>query len=598
MGYLPSLSEAEQTRLFTDTFLGYDHNRIANDGTWYRECNLSSREYPLMAVREPRGITGITGDLDGLIVKDAPAWVKDCKLYYKNEQVPGITLTDSDKQLVSLGAYICVFPDGIYVNTQNLSDYGYMGNRYEGTGASISVCNVTGEAYDIANAAIGSKAPDEPKNGAYWIDTGSKVHTLKEYSESSGTWVQVPTVYVKIAAEGINEGFREQDSVRIRGLHCWNEPTTITEQVEAMNTDSIIQAIGDGYIIVVGILDRAVELTGIHLSIERRVPKLDYVCELDNRLWGCYYGIDNNGPVNGIYACALGDPRNWYRYAGISTDSYAVSVGSDGPFTGICAYGGYVLAWKEKCVHKIYGTTPSTFQVTTQQLRGVSKGSYRSLAVVNEALYYLSGDGVCVYDGSSPASIFDAFAGAKYTDGRAGSLYGHYYISMRSETGHYEMWVYDASKQIWHNEGRVKAKNFAQLGNDMIYIDEDAQRIISETGANGTKEGPVEWFAESGYIGFYYASGNKTVPVPEHKYISRFNIRMQLAPNAMMKIEVEYDSNGHWQQQMVITGSPVLRTFTVPVIPVRCDHMRIRLSGQGDVKIYSIAKVLEVGSDA
>jgi len=59
---------------------------------------------------------------------------------------------------------------------------------------------------------------------------------------------------------------------------------------------------------------------------------------------------------------------------------------------------------------------------------------------------------------------------------------------------------------------------------------------------------------------------------------------------------LEYDSDGVWipagTVQMSRTG-----TATLPIRPRRCDHMRLRLSGTGNIRIYSIAKILEVGSD-
>ncbi len=33
------------------------------------------------------------------------------------------------------------------------------------------------------------------------------------------------------------------------------------------------------------------------------------------------------------------------------------------------------------------------------------------------------------------------------------------------------------------------------------------------------------------------------------------------------------------------------------VLPRRCDHLRYRLSGTRDVKIYSVARIEETGSD-
>ena len=48
------------------------------------------------------------------------------------------------------------------------------------------------------------------------------------------------------------------------------------------------------------------------VSMERRVPELDFVTECDNRVWGC------NSKENVIYGCKLGDPTNWFSYRGIA----------------------------------------------------------------------------------------------------------------------------------------------------------------------------------------------------------------------------------------------------------------------------------------
>ena len=74
---------------------------------------------------------------------------------------------------------------------------------------------------------------------------------------------------------------------------------------------------------------------------------MDFVIESGNRLWGCRYGKALNGEtVNEIYASKLGDFRNWYCFAGISTDSYTASVGTDGAFTGAVTYMGRPIFFK------------------------------------------------------------------------------------------------------------------------------------------------------------------------------------------------------------------------------------------------------------
>ena len=138
---------------------------------------------------------------------------------------------------------------------------------------------------------------------------------------------------------------------------------------------------------------------GAAITARRRVPRLEYVTENANRVWGC------NSEENVIYSCKLGDPTNWYSYRGIASDSYAVNVGSDGPFTGAATCMGYVLFFKENCLHKLYGSRPADYQLVSVQCRGVAKQASKSMCVLAEVLYYLSPDGVMAWDGSLPVKI-------------------------------------------------------------------------------------------------------------------------------------------------------------------------------------------------
>ena len=64
--------------------------------------------------------------------------------------------------------------------------------------------------------------------------------------------------------------------------------------------------------------------------------------------------------------------------------------------------------------------------------------------------------------------------------------------------------------------------------------------------------------------------------------------QMELDPNI---------SSGIWEDQGTIRGAST-NSFVLPVIPRRCDHFRLRLSGVGEIWIYSMSKYLEAGSDA
>ena len=121
-------------------------------------------------------------------------------------------------------------------------------------------------------------------------------------------------------------------------------------------------------------------------------------------------------------------------------------------------------------------------------------------------------------------------------------------------------------------------------------MDAEGKRILDLNAASGTAESSasVPWSAESGLIGYELVG---------HKYISRFNFRMRLGAGARCRLEIEYDSSGVWEDQGTIRGAST-NSFVLPVIPRRCDHFRLRLSGAGEIWIYSMSKYLEAGSDA
>lgn len=587
MPYLPELPEGYQTRTMTEIFGGYNHNLKINEGEWYSEKNLSCRAYPLFAEREKRGVYREGAQaITGMIAKDALAWVEGGKLFINGYQVNGVSLTDDEKQLVGMGAYICVFPDNVYVNTQNLSDCGNMGAEFaslDGQEVTFTPCRLDGTPYE--GVPIAESAPPEPANGDMWMDSSADTHVLKQYSASTGMWTDIPAVYVKIAVSGINELFSRYDGVTLSGAAVTEED--IKGQIAALNGDIIIQAVGEGYIIVTGILDHAVTQTAGQVKVSRKIPRMTHVCESGNRLWGCYYGMTDGVMVNQIFASKLGDFKNWNCFMGIASDSYAVSVGSDGEFTGAITYLGYPTFFKENCVHRIYGSMPSAYQVQTTQLRGVQKGSGKSLAILNEVLYYKSLTDICAYDGSLPTGISEQMGGVMYSKACAGAGNGRYMVSMQDTQGAWHMFTYDPQRGIWHREDDTHAIGFAAWGQEMYFIDRGRNAIITARGTEGTPEGDVEWVAESGMIGY---------EMPDRKYVSRFNIRMRLDEGAHLALAIEYDSNGIWVHQgdVSVAGTDA---FVFPVIPRRCDHFRIRLTGKGSVRIYSMAKILEQGSD-
>ena len=595
MPYFPTLTETYSTQQVTDVFQGYNHNLKIGDGEFYDMKNLTSSYYPLFANRGKRGTVSNLNAPKALLAKSKLAYIDGTSLFYADEDLTtylnaaGFYISaDKEmhpKQLISMGAYIVIYPDKLYINTANYTDCGSIDASFSTAKDSevlYTLSKVDGTEYDTPS--IGTAEPENPDNGALWIDTSSSNHSLKQYSSNTGMWVQVATVYTKISYAGIGKSFTKFDGVKISG--CTAEDEANKKQIEAINGTKIIYDKGDDYIVVVGLIDQAYTQTTGTVTVSRKMPDLDFITEAENRLWGCKYGLVDGQTVNEIYCCALGDFKNWEQYLHLSTDSWRASVGTDGEWTGAVTHLGYPIFFKENCLHKVYISSAGAHQIADTACRGVQKGSDKSLVVVNETLYFKSVTDICAYDGSLPVSVSPQLGTERYFAAVAGSIGDKYYVSMKDSLEKWHLFAYDTQKGFWHHEDETHAMEFARCNGHLYYINVDTNALMC-TDSNGILEGDVSWSATTGIMRY------TTV---EQKYISRFNLRMRLPVGSEADMYIQYDSDGIWHHagHMIGTG---MKTFMLPVRPRRCDHFQFRIEGTGDIRIYSFAKILDGGSD-
>ena len=573
----PKLTELNTSREMVDVFKGYNHNLRIGEGEFYDMKNLSSDNYPILSPRPKRGIYATPNVPQGMVAKDALCYIEGGDFVMNEYRVSmGLSIDEKPKTLISMGAYVIIMPDKKYINTANLSDYGSIEASFVTSAATtFELCKYDGVGY--GDVVTQDTAPTEPENMDLWIDTSETPHSLKQYSTTTDMWSTIATTYIKISSPGIGKPFSVNDGVTIEGV----------EKLTDLNASMVIWAKGDDFIVVTGILDQ-VTTQNTSISITRRMPNMDFIIESENRLWGCRYGAAINGEmVNEIYASKLGDFKNWNCFMGISTDSYAATVGTDGQFTGAITHLGYPLFFKENCLHKVYGNYPANYQIQTTACRGVQKGCERSLAIVNEVLYYKARSGICAYDGSLPQEMSSALGDISYNNAVGGVLGNKYYISMSDAGEKYHLFVYDTKKGMWHREDETQAVDFCNCRGDLYYIDHADNHIKTVKGTGVAENDTISWEAITGIIG---------TDSPDKKYISRMDVRMSLQVGTRVVFSVEYDSSGVWESLFMMAGTS-LQSFAVPIRPKRCDHLRLRIEGIGDAKIYSICKTIEQGSD-
>ena len=567
-----------------DAFRGYNHNLRISDGEFFDMKNMTSDYYPVLSPRGKRGFYVKPASPQGLIAKDAICYVDGSEFVmgeYRIDMGLSVKAEDCPKHLVSMGAYVIIMPDKKYINTMDITDFGEIEASFtSSTDVSFELCTISGDVY--TDTVISPDEPASPANLDYWIDTSSTPHTLKQYSATSGMWVNIATTYIKISATGIGKAFQQYDGVTISGIK--------NTGLQALNGTMAVWAKNDDYIVVLGILDAVTtqKVADGAVKVERRMPNMDFLIESENRLWGCRYGTALNGEVvNEIYACKLGDFRNWNCYMGLSTDSYAASCGTDGQFTGAITHLGYPLFFKENCVHKVYGNYPANFQIQTTACRGVQKGCHGSLAIVNETLFYKARSGICAFDGSLPTEASYALGNEAYSDAVGGAHGNKYYVSMMDAEGIWHLFVYDTAKGMWHKEDNLHASAFCSCRSELYCIDADNRNIITMLGSGEENVGEVSWMFETGELG---------ISSPDMKYISRITIRMLMDIGAEMNIYAQYDMSNEWIHLCNIKGTS-LRSFSIPIRPRRCDYMKLKFEGTGMAKIYSWTKTIEQGSE-
>ena len=313
------------------------------------------------------------------------------------------------------------------------------------------------------------------------------------------------------------------------------------------------------------------------LTVQRRMPSLDYICESENRLWG----VSNQDRT--IYASALGDPVNFYLYKGLSTDSYAVAVGSEGNWSAICRYGASVLCWKEHTLHKVLGSYPAEYQVATYQYSGVAQDSHRSLRNLNEVLYYLGADGkVYAYAGAAPRMVSQQFGGHRFTAGAAGTDGTRYYLSALEDGADPSLLVYDTESGLWTREDGTRAADFCLLEGKVVFL--AGKRVY--TMDSGSSEEEVEWSAT-------LAPFHETIQ--GKKRASKLFLRLEVPEGSWVEARLRCDG-GRWATVGKLAGTGA-NVKVLPIAPNRCDKFQVQLRGRGGAAVLSMLREYRVASE-
>lgn len=588
-------------------FGGVNYGLGTSDGELLESFNLSSSRYPCLSQRDGRKTAATYTAPTGLYARGELCVVDGTDFIYGGKVVGQVTA--GEKQFATINTKIVIFPDKVFYdtateefgnlaaeypgyagdvtfasNTLTVPEQSYIdqaheeGNTLAGIAAGTSITAYTGASIDKASGALTmaggtAKTPDELVAGdfiQYECDSSKEYMVVQSSVRQSDDTYQITyTLHEAVLYKYPNfeELFKAGDAIEISGC------TSCADN----NGSHIIRSISGRTLTFTESIFTETGAEAGTVLLERKVPDLTCICECDNRIWGA------EGTT--IYASALGDPTNFFVYDGLSTDSYAVAVGTDGDFTGCIAYSSTVLFWKENCVHKVLGSYPAQYEIYTYTVPGVQAGSEKSLCVINETLFFKGRNGVYAYTGGTPELISENFGTRRFSDAVAGSDGQRYYISMHDETGAWHLYVFDTLRGIWLREDATHAADFAYLDGILYYL-EGASGKLMQTGQDYSEEGRINWSAT-------LCQMDETTH--GKKGYSKLYLRADMEAGAWLKAEVSTDGSPF--RQVFATHDERAKTVQIPVLPVRCDNFRIRLSGKGACTIKSIVREFAVGSE-
>lgn len=631
-------------------FGGMNRNPGAGEGELYDMENLTGRDWPLLSARPSRALmyilssVGSVGVLRGVGNYPIYFWTEDvagtsrAALHFnriddQHITPSGLTLSRGQKRFAVMGNRIVVYPDGIVFTVE--SETSVKWERMK-TSLSMSVRYQDGEIYGAPAVMNTIFAPG--------IGIGTKFHVGDGIEIEVSGWPAVSTSAVirEIPASGDElrfddgafsdlyyqvvyetENALEANHVfyfyRIGVLYYFNSGGT------GIPARSVLESTGTGYYLS-GVVANGrtfnlyhdvdapsadwteLDFHPMQSTISREAPELEGIMANDNRLWG-YEGST-------IYASKLGDPLNFNVFDGLASDSWTLDAQVSGTFTGCAVYQGYPTFFTEDGIWRIYGDKPENFTLRREGNMGVLADSSRSIAEAGGTLFWLSPWGVCAWRGSGEPTLISGPLGETLTfeSGAGGGDGTRYFISMRyydTEDGDYVwgLYVYDTRRGMWHREDGTMAVEMVRDGNTVMWVtprdgqngwavwstlDLTGYAIFGDgwpLGYEGNRE--ISWWAEFADSTRFYettdtASQNK-------KGLLRLLLRCDLEEGSDMTVWVRYDSTGDWQEVRTVSAAKK-QSFHFPLILRRCDHYRLKLTGTGWARIFSITAEKYSGS--
>lgn len=188
--------QSENTKKYVVSFRGLNLGEGHQEGEFSHTENVSSVLYPSLTQRYGRERTGEYEAPAALHAKEGLLVVDGTNVVYEGETVGQVS--ESRKQMATIGNYIVIFPDKVYYNVAE-KQFGSMDVRFEGEGlvftdSSITAAEGTAFTFREGDAITISGCETAPENNKSVIIRGVSGNVLSFYSNTFTAGTEEGTV--------------------------------------------------------------------------------------------------------------------------------------------------------------------------------------------------------------------------------------------------------------------------------------------------------------------------------------------------------------------------------------------------------------------
>lgn len=316
---------------------------------------------------------------------------------------------------------------------------------------------------------------------------------------------------------------------------------------------------------------------------QRVVPALTGCCVSGDRV----YGIAGKE----IYVSGAGSATDFFsRSVGDGAHPVRLHSGTDGDYTALSPWQGYVVFFKEDGICKLLGSRSDSYTLQESRGVGIPCELADTLCEVGNALCYASRGGVYLYRGQESLRVA-SFGEVTVTDGHGGSDGEVYCLALTSDGGERVSLLLPGTG-VWYPEDTLSAG--AILGHKGFFYVLDREGNIWKTSSAGRDTGCA--FDERQIKGEIVSSATLAhdhYGEPDGYRLVGVAVRATGTAGGRLRVLIRYDEEDEEVVLGEFTGGMTDRLLRIPLIPRPCDGSVLRLEMTGDWVIHAVMRTYE-----